>query len=65
MHHVINHTENSGAEAADELVECLGVAGLGLLHQVQLRDIGLSRSRFRVHLLTGMLPDSFNGYRLP
>ena len=49
------------AVAAHELIEGLGVTRLGLSYQVELRDIGLSRSRFRLHLWTERRPDSFNG----
>ena len=66
MYHVVDHAKNSGAVAADQLVECFGIARLALLDQVEFRDIGLSRSRFRMHGWTGEEAISFNAtHRLP
>ena len=49
MHHVIDHAKNSCSVTGNQLVECLGVTGLASFHQIEFRDIGLSRSRFRMH----------------
>src|SRR5947209_17971930 len=52
MHHVVNHTENSRPVAGYQLVEGRGITLLATLHQIEFRDIGLSRSRFRMHIWT-------------
>ena len=49
MNHVVNHPEDPIAETSYELIEGSGVTVLRLPNKFGLRDIGLSRSRFRIH----------------
>src|SRR5437762_3602756 len=56
MNHVVNHAKYSCSVASYQLVECLGVTSLASCHQVQVRHIGLSQSRFRLHELDGSGP---------
>jgi len=44
--------------------QCFGIAGLALFYQVEFRDIGLSRSRFRMHYWTETAAISFNSESL-
>ena len=52
MYHIVNHAKNSGSVTGDQLVERLGITRLASFHQIKFRDIGLSRSRFRMHYWT-------------
>src|SRR5436190_3281398 len=56
MYHVVNHAKNSCPVASDQLVKRLGIPILATFYQFEFRDIGLSRSRFRMHIWTESPP---------
>ena len=63
-----NLPTGAASRARAILIPCLkagvSVALLALLNQIEFRDIGLSRSRFRIHYLDVIAASSFNSESL-